>query len=122
MMGEGFVSDGKPGKAGSHQAKPSTVREPGSHGDVRAGMGGGRTNLVESQESNLAITLGGKWGGFCLFLLLCHVHGAKMRWVLRLGWLLGGQNPFCFSQQHWCEWKTLGFIAQGPSQQIMEFP
>lgn len=41
MTREGFVSGGELGKAGRYQAKPSTGGEPESHGDLRAGMGGG---------------------------------------------------------------------------------
>lgn len=124
MMGEAFVSGGKPGKAGSHQAKPSTKREPRFHGDLWAGMGGLGTNLVESQKSHLAIILGGKWGVFCLFLLLCHVHEAKMRWVPGLGWLLGGQNTFCFPGSISINRNPWDLLLQGhPSkQELLEFP
>lgn len=91
-MGGGFVSDGKPGKAGSHQAKPSTVREPGSHGNLWAGMGEGRTNLVESQKSNLAVILGWKWGGGGVLLVLATLPCAwgQNEMGARAGLALGG--------------------------------
>lgn len=99
-MGEGFVSDGKPGKAGSHQAKPSTVREPGSHGDVRAGMGGGRTNLVESQKSNLGKSKiqpghysGGEMGWFLLVLATLPCARGQNEMGARAGLALGRTKP-----------------------------
>lgn len=89
MTREGFTSGGELGKAGRHQAKPSTGGEPGSDGDLQAGVGGRQRNPVESQKSTLVLFLGGTRGYFCLFLLLCHAHGVKMRWAQGSGRLLG---------------------------------
>lgn len=90
-MGEGFVSGGKPGKAGSHQAKPSTIKESSVHGDLWAGMGKkpcGKSKIPPGSYS------GGEMGWFLLVLatLLCAWGQNEMG--ARAGLALDGRKHF----------------------------
>lgn len=92
-MGEGFVSDGKPGKAGSHQAKPSTVREPGSDWG-RAGWDGRRENKpCGKSRIQPGHYSGGEMGWFLLVLATLPCAWGQNEMGAKAGLALGRTKP-----------------------------